>query len=122
MVPYCNTFEGHGSIPPGHELLIFAQAAVPGRTGTGGYAYEGSAKPGDGNWSISNITLGARNQTGHGGELTALLVTRQLAILMKPSNIHTEPTAYVELMSLPLGIRVGHFDYTRNSDTARCPP
>jgi hypothetical protein len=121
-VPYCSTFEGHGSIPRGYKLLIFAQAGGAGGAGAGGYAYEGAARPGDGNWSISNIPLGAQNQVGHSGELTALLVTSQLASFVQPGNMYfTPPSAYLEWIALPPGIQVSRFYYVRNSNTDRCP-
>lgn len=120
-VPFCATFQGHGSIPRGHELLIFDQGAVPGHDGTGNYALEGVARHGGGNWSISNIQLGAQNQVGHGGELTAVLVTDQIANYISNLWYSTRAAGYWESGALPAK-PVSHLDYVRDlTHTAKCP-
>ena len=122
-VPFCASFEGHGSIPRGRQLLIFDQGAVPGHDGTGNYAFEGVAvaQPGGGNWSISNIQLGAPSQVGHGGELTAVLGTDQTADFINKLWYSIRDGGYWESGALP-GTPVSHLDYVRDlSHTAKCP-
>lgn len=127
VVPWCNTFDGIGSIPEGDSLLIFDSPLGPNGQPLAQtrYFFDGAAAQTSRDaWSISSVYIGDKNETGIYVAVDGVLVTNQTASFIK--SVVAEPvdpenaTVAWKSKALPPGLAHIHLTVVRNANTGQC--
>jgi hypothetical protein len=127
VVPWCNTFNGIGSIPEGDSLLIFDSPLGPNGQPLAQtrYFFDGiAAQTSRDAWSVSSVYIGDKNETGLYAAIDGVLVTNQTASFIK--SVVAEPVNPANAMvawkskALPPGVAHIHLAVVRNANTGQC--
>lgn len=121
-IPWCNTFDGPGSIPAGDSLLLFDSPTQANGQPTPGalYYFDGAVQgPTSTSWTFSPVYIGERNAAGFRAALDGILVSDQTANFIKSIVVHDTPYPW-KSSQLPPGIVHIHLDLVRDSDETQC--
>ncbi len=126
-VPWCNTFDGTGSIPEGDSLLIFDSPLGPNGQPIAQtqYFFDGPAsRISTDAWSISPVYIGNKNDTGIYVSIDGILVTDRTANFIESLAAEPIDPANAQVAwkskSLPPGLAHIHLTVLRNANTRQC--
>jgi hypothetical protein len=121
-IPWCNTFDGPGSIPAGYSLLLFDSPTLANGQPIpdGLYYFDGAVQgPTSTSWNFSPVYIGDRNATGFRAAIDGILVSNETANFIKSIVVHATKFPWKSRL-LPPGIVHIHLDLVRNSDETQC--
>jgi hypothetical protein len=127
VVPWCNTFDGIGSIPEGDTLLIFDSPLGPDGQPLKQTRYfldGAAAQTSKDAWSITSVYIGDKNDTNLYVAVDGVLVTNQTAsfiesVVAEPIDPENAKVAW-KSKALPPGLAHIHLAVVRSANVGQC--